>query len=69
MALEQQLPCDMHLVALRQRSSATVYGLDGLRDNLADKSALMIIHRFGADCQLETPLALNCENSHGKVNY
>lgn len=55
--LSYDLPCDFHLVNLRTLRNTS----DEL---LPSKSALMIIHRFGYDCQFEYKICNKSNNFH-----
>uniref|UniRef100_A0A915DCI5 Alpha-mannosidase n=1 Tax=Ditylenchus dipsaci TaxID=166011 RepID=A0A915DCI5_9BILA len=69
--LDHQLPCDVHMVALRTTSQPTHYGQGvdlGARSTAPETSAALVFHRLGADCKPNTLLQTNCESSFGKVS-
>uniref|UniRef100_A0A1I8A5W5 Glyco_hydro38C2 domain-containing protein n=1 Tax=Steinernema glaseri TaxID=37863 RepID=A0A1I8A5W5_9BILA len=49
-ALQQDLPCDLHMVTLRTSSAPTEYALSA-QTTRPTSSAALILHRLGVDCR------------------
>ncbi|KAI1714924.1 alpha mannosidase middle domain-containing protein [Ditylenchus destructor] len=64
--VQQALPCDTHLVALRTTSQPTQY-TEGGRSTAPESSAALVLHRFGVDCRPDTPLRPDCRTALGEV--
>lgn len=68
--------CDVHVVALRTLSQPTVYFKNDqyttIRETLPDKSAALILHRFGFNCNKDEHIEyrnMSCRNSFGEVFF